>query len=79
MNYLRLLKHERGLIVSALVAGGAAAGLGVPIDFVLFGLTLAGIALFHHHTLPFGDYRRAPSIEPLLEALPLAARPAQTR
>jgi Na+/H+ antiporter NhaD/arsenite permease-like protein len=51
MNYLRLLKHERGLIASALVAGGAAAGLGVPIDFVLFGLMLAGIALFHHHTL----------------------------
>jgi Na+/H+ antiporter NhaD/arsenite permease-like protein len=51
MNYLRLLKHERGLIVSALVLGGAAAGLGAPVDFVLFGLTLAGIALFHHHTL----------------------------
>jgi Na+/H+ antiporter NhaD/arsenite permease-like protein len=51
MNYLRLLRHERGLIVSALVAGGAAAGLGVPIDFVLFGLMLAGIAILHHHTL----------------------------
>ncbi len=51
MSYLRLLEHERGLVVSALVAGGAAAGLGVPIDFVLFGLMLAGIALFHHHTL----------------------------
>ena len=51
MNYLRLLKHERGLIVSALVLGGAAVGLGAPIDFVLFGLTLGGIALFHHHTL----------------------------
>ena len=51
MNYLRLLKHERGLVVSALVIGGAAAGLGAPIDFVLFGLMLAGIALFHHHTL----------------------------
>ncbi|MBI3374681.1 MAG: citrate transporter [Betaproteobacteria bacterium] len=24
---------------------------GVPFDFVLFGLTLAGVALFHHHTL----------------------------
>ncbi len=24
---------------------------GVPIDFVLFGLMLAGVALFHHHTL----------------------------
>ena len=51
MNYLRLLKHERGLVVSALVLGAAAAGLGAPIDFVLFGLMLAGIALFHHHTL----------------------------
>ena len=51
MNYLRLLARERGLAASALVAGGAAAGLGTPIDFVLFGLMLAGIALFHHHTL----------------------------
>jgi Na+/H+ antiporter NhaD/arsenite permease-like protein len=25
--------------------------LGVPIDFILFALTLAGVALFHHHTL----------------------------
>ncbi|HQR12731.1 MAG TPA: citrate transporter [Casimicrobiaceae bacterium] len=24
---------------------------GIPIDFILFGLTLAGVALFHHHTL----------------------------
>jgi Na+/H+ antiporter NhaD/arsenite permease-like protein len=24
---------------------------GIPVDFVLFGLTLAGIAVFHHHTL----------------------------
>ena len=24
---------------------------GVPVDFVLFALTLAGVALFHHHTL----------------------------
>ena len=24
---------------------------GIPIDFVLFGLTLLGVALFHHHTL----------------------------
>ena len=23
----------------------------IPIDFVLFGLTLLGVALFHHHTL----------------------------
>ena len=25
--------------------------LGIPLDFVLFGLTLLGVALFHHHTL----------------------------
>jgi len=25
--------------------------LGIPVDFVLFGLTLLGVALFHHHTL----------------------------
>lgn len=24
---------------------------GIPLDFVLFGLTLLGVALFHHHTL----------------------------
>ena len=23
----------------------------MPIDFILFGLTLAGVAVFHHHTL----------------------------
>jgi Na+/H+ antiporter NhaD/arsenite permease-like protein len=25
--------------------------LGVPVDFILFGLTLVGVALLHHHTL----------------------------
>jgi Na+/H+ antiporter NhaD/arsenite permease-like protein len=25
---------------------------GIPIDFILFALTLLGVALFHHHTLP---------------------------
>jgi len=48
---LRLLSRERGLFVGALVIGAAAAGLGVPVDFVLFALTLVGVALFHHHTL----------------------------
>ena len=24
---------------------------GIPVDFILFGLTLAGVAVFHHHTL----------------------------
>ena len=48
---LRLLERERGLFAGALVVAAACAVLGVPIDFVLFGLTLAGVALFHHHTL----------------------------
>jgi Na+/H+ antiporter NhaD/arsenite permease-like protein len=26
--------------------------LGIPIEFILFALTLLGVALFHHHTLP---------------------------
>jgi Na+/H+ antiporter NhaD/arsenite permease-like protein len=26
--------------------------LGVPVDFILFGLTLLGVAVFHRHTLP---------------------------
>jgi Na+/H+ antiporter NhaD/arsenite permease-like protein len=32
------------------VADGPAIA-GVPIEFILFGLTLLGVALFHHHTL----------------------------
>ena len=47
----RLLQRERGLFAGALVIAVACGALGVPIDFVLFGLTLAGVALFHHHTL----------------------------
>ena len=35
----------------AVVVGVICALIGVPIDFVLFGLTLVGVALFHHHTL----------------------------
>jgi Na+/H+ antiporter NhaD/arsenite permease-like protein len=26
---------------------------GIPVDFILFALTLLGVALFHRHTLPF--------------------------
>src|SRR5438045_882943 len=25
--------------------------VGIPVDFILFALTLLGVALFHHHTL----------------------------
>ena len=48
---LRLLHKERGLFAGAIVVAAACIALGVPVDFVLFGLTLAGVALFHHHTL----------------------------
>src|SRR5512141_1567767 len=48
---IRLLARERGLFAGALIIGTAAIAMGVPVDFVLFALTLAGVALFHHHTL----------------------------
>jgi Na+/H+ antiporter NhaD/arsenite permease-like protein len=35
----------------ALAVGLICTLIGVPIEFVLFGLTLVGVALFHHHTL----------------------------
>ncbi|MBI2752588.1 MAG: citrate transporter [Betaproteobacteria bacterium] len=39
------------MFAGALIVGIAAAALGVPVEFVLFALTLSGVALFHHHTL----------------------------
>src|SRR5215470_14568822 len=47
------------LIISALPAAAAASGAspeplylyGIPVDFILFALTLLGVALFHHHPL----------------------------
>jgi Na+/H+ antiporter NhaD/arsenite permease-like protein len=48
---VRLLARERGVFAGAAVVAAACAALGVPFEFVLFGLTLAGVALFHHHTL----------------------------
>ena len=47
------------VILSAAPALAAPAGpspeplylLGIPVDFILFALTLLGVALFHHHTL----------------------------
>ena len=38
------LQHDAPVVVGPRVAG-------VPIEFVLFGLTLAGVALFHRRTL----------------------------
>src|SRR5262245_8343061 len=39
------------LFAGAVVVAVACALFGAPIEFVLFGLTLAGVAVFHHHTL----------------------------
>ena len=45
-----------GLISPAWAEAAAAAEpiaiLGIPVDFILFALTLIGVALFHHYTLP---------------------------
>src|SRR3954466_12239650 len=46
----RLLARERGLFAGAAVIAATCAIFGVPVEFVLFALTLAGVALFHHHT-----------------------------
>src|ERR1041384_1082812 len=47
----RLVFHERALFVGMIVAAALCAALGVPFEFVLFGATLAGVAVFHRHTL----------------------------
>ncbi len=42
------------LIVPTMAAAAPAEPLyvaGIPVDFILFALTLLGVALFHHHTL----------------------------
>ena len=57
---------------------------GIPLDFVLFALTLAGVAIFHHHTLyvalaglaaitlyklGFGDFAGTPGLAGLIALL----------
>ena len=57
---------------------------GVPVDFMLFALTLGGVALFHHHTLRvavvgllvitaytlgFSHFRGVPGVDGLLALL----------
>lgn len=39
------------LPASAFAAGNLPTVGGIPVDFILFGLTLLGVALFHHYTL----------------------------
>jgi hypothetical protein len=48
-----------GLLLFAVGSANAAAGgvpespalFGIPVDFILFALTLLGVAVFHHYTL----------------------------
>ncbi len=56
---LRAVSCTVGVLLGLFVSGPAAASgfaptqiefLGIPVDFFLFGLTLLGVALFHHHT-----------------------------
>jgi Na+/H+ antiporter NhaD/arsenite permease-like protein len=60
-----ILRHSRAFfwggvaVLTGLLPAAAAAAqaeppgiVGIPVDFVLFGLTLLGVALFHNHTLP---------------------------
>jgi Na+/H+ antiporter NhaD/arsenite permease-like protein len=42
---------DKALFAGAVAVGAVCAALGVPIEFILFGLTLAGVALFHRRTL----------------------------
>jgi len=45
-----MASHAGVLLASGIPVDGPAIG-GAPIEFILFGLTLLGVALFHHHTL----------------------------
>jgi Na+/H+ antiporter NhaD/arsenite permease-like protein len=47
----RVVANARGLFAGALILGAVALEVGVPLDFVLVGLTLAGVALFHRQVL----------------------------
>jgi Na+/H+ antiporter NhaD/arsenite permease-like protein len=42
---------DKALFAGAVAVGAVCAALGVPREFILFGLTLAGVALFHRRTL----------------------------
>src|SRR5260221_429886 len=52
LNAYRVGAGTFALIASApACAADGPAVLGIPVDFILFGLTLLGVALFHRHTL----------------------------
>jgi Na+/H+ antiporter NhaD/arsenite permease-like protein len=47
----RLAYHERVAIIAIVALGAACTAFGIAFEFVLFGATLAGVAVFHRHTL----------------------------
>ncbi len=50
-SVVRVLSRERGLFLLAGIVAIGAVTYGAPIEFALFAMTLAGVALFHHQTL----------------------------
>ena len=50
-HILRLLVHERTVLLLVFTIALVCVIRGIPLEFVLFGATLAGVALFHRHTL----------------------------
>lgn len=46
-----LLGGLLAMLSSPVFAAGGPTVAGIPVDFILFGLTLLGVALFHHYTL----------------------------
>ncbi len=50
-SVVRVLSRERGLFVLAAMVAIGAVKFGAPVEFALFAMTLAGVALFHHQTL----------------------------
>src|SRR5882672_9161344 len=47
----RFISFERNRLLAAVFIGALCAVFGVPFEFALFGVTLAGVAIFHRHTL----------------------------
>lgn len=56
MNYAKFLSRLLPLFLASLPvwAGELPTVAGIPVDFILFALTLLGVALFHNHTLYVG-------------------------
>lgn len=51
----RILLALSGLLATfPVMAAESPLVAGIPVDFILFALTLLGVALFHHHTLTVG-------------------------